>query len=51
MVMVRDLYGLKSSGKAWRTMSAETLSNLYFVPTVDDPDFHSRRERKPNGED
>ena len=30
MVMVRDLYGLKSSGEYWRIIFAEILRNMYF---------------------
>ena len=51
MVMVRALYGLKSSGAAWKTMFAETLREMYFVPTVADPDVYRRRAKKPNGEE
>ena len=51
MVMIMYLYGLKSSGSDWRTIFTETLSNMDFVPTVDDTEFYRRWERKPNGED
>ena len=51
MVMVRDLYGLKSSGVSWRTMFAETFRNVDFVPMVPDPDVCRRWVRKSNGED
>ena len=51
MVLVRALYGLKSSGAAWRTMFAETLHEMGFVPTVADHDVYRRRARKANGEE
>jgi hypothetical protein len=49
MVVVRALYGLKSSGAAWRTMFAETLKEMGFEPTLADPDVYRRRARKQNG--
>ena len=51
MVVVRALYGLKSSGASWRAMFAETLSEMGFVPTQADPDVYRRRARKPSGEE
>ena len=49
--MVRDLYGLNSSGEAWRLIFEETLSDMDILPTVADPDIYYRRAREPNGED
>lgn len=37
-VLVKALYGLKSSGAAWRKHFAETLWHMEFVPTEADPD-------------
>ena len=37
MVTGRDLYGLKSSGSAWRYIYAKTLNDVDFVPMVADP--------------
>jgi hypothetical protein len=37
-VLVKALYGLKSSGAAWRKHFAETLRQMEFVPTEADPD-------------
>ena len=51
MVMVRYLYGLKSSGASWRNMSAETFHQINFVLTVADSDVYSRRVSKPNGKE
>ena len=49
--MVRDLYGLNSTGAACITMFSETLRDSYFVPTVSYPYFYHRQSRNPNGED
>ena len=51
MVMVRYLYGLKSSGAARRKLSAEKWRNMDSVPMVADTDVYQRQARKPNGED
>ena len=42
MVMVWDLYGLKSRGADQRKMSTEKLRDIYFVPTVADPHVYGR---------
>ena len=42
MVMARSLYGLKSSGAAWRKKIAETLRDMDFVLTVSDTDLYWR---------
>jgi hypothetical protein len=41
--VVRALYGLKSSGAAWRTFLQQ------LQPTIADPDVYRRRSRKPSG--
>ena len=51
MVMVRDLYDLKSSGEAWRSVFIDTLCNIDVVTMVADIDVYRRWARKPNGED
>ena len=51
MVIVRALYGIKSSGDSWRAMFAERLSEINFVPTQADPYVHRRRAQKANGEE
>ncbi len=38
MIVVRALYGLKSSGALFRSMLANTLWDLSFRPTYADPD-------------
>ncbi len=51
MKLVRALYGLKSSGAAWRAMFAEFIINgLGFTPTRIDPDVYNRTSCKPSGE-
>ena len=46
MVIRKALYGLKSSGAAFRAHLAETLYDLSYLPTKADPD---RPAVKPNG--
>jgi hypothetical protein len=47
--VVRALYGLKSSGAAWRNMLQQTVIDMGFVPTVADPDVYRKRAMKPDG--
>jgi hypothetical protein len=42
LVMTRALYGLKSSGAAWRADLAATLRDLHFASTQADPDVWIR---------
>jgi hypothetical protein len=42
-LIVRALYGLKSSGASWRAHIADTLSNMVFVPSPGDPDVWMRQ--------
>jgi Reverse transcriptase (RNA-dependent DNA polymerase) len=52
VVITRAIYGLKSSGAAWRAMFAEALSTkLGFTPCPADPDVWLREAVKPNGEE
>ena len=51
MFMVRSLYGLNSIGSDWRTMCAEKLRNMDFLPMLDNPEVYRRQARKPNGEE
>ena len=49
--LVRALYGLKSSGAAWRAMfSTFVQEGLQFVPTRVDPDVYMRKNFKPDGQ-
>jgi hypothetical protein len=49
MLVVRALYGLKSSGAAFRSFLAETLHDMGFSPSVADPDVWLRPAIKENG--
>ena len=48
-VIVRALYGLKSSGAAWRAMFAQSLLDQGFQSTKADPDVWIRAAIKPDG--
>ena len=50
MIVEQALYGLKSSGAAFRALLAETLHDSGFRPTVGDPDVHIRPAIKENGD-
>ena len=50
VVIVRALYGLKSSGARFREHMAQTLRNLDFKSTKADPDVWIRSAVKPNGD-
>ena len=49
MIIVRALYGLKSSGAAFRALLAETLHDLGYTPLLADQDVWLRPEVKENG--
>ena len=49
MIVVRALYGLKSSGAAFRALLAETLYDIVYLPTKEDPDFWIGLAVKANG--
>ena len=49
MLVVRALYGLKSSGEAWRQMLAHKLRDLGYVYSKADPDVWLKSETKPDG--
>ena len=51
MIICRALYGLKSSGAAWRSLfSSFIIHQLGFEPTVVDADVYRRKSIKANGE-
>ena len=51
MKLVRALYGLKSSGAAWRAMFSTFITEkLGFKSTRIDPDVYIRRNNKDSGE-
>jgi len=49
MIIVRALYGLKSSGAAWRATFAQKLMEMGYVSSKADPDVWLRAAVKPNG--
>jgi hypothetical protein len=49
VLIVRALYGLKSSGAAWRAHLAATLQSLGFISSLADPDVWYREATKPCG--
>jgi Reverse transcriptase (RNA-dependent DNA polymerase) len=49
MIIKRALYGLKSSGAAWRAMLAGTLSDMGFTSMKADPDVWFRGQVGPMG--
>lgn len=49
MVIARALYGLKSSGAAWRAKLAETMSEIGYFPSQADPDVWLKATTKEDG--
>jgi len=49
-IIVRALYGLKSSGAGWRDHFASILSQLGFQSSKADPDVWMRKAKKPSGD-
>ena len=49
MIIKKALYGLKSSGAAWRALFATTLTDLGYTSTKADPDVWIRAQVKPDG--
>ncbi len=49
MIIVRALYGLRSSGAAVRALLAETLYDLNYRPSYADPDVYMRPAVKEDG--
>ena len=47
--IVRALYGLKSSGAAWRSTFNSTILEMGFRSTIADPDVYLRANAKPCG--
>ncbi len=48
VLIVRALYGLKSSGAAWRSHLANTLQTIGFTSCLADPDVWMRPAMKPD---
>jgi len=51
LLVTKALYGLKSSGAAWRKHRAESIKDLGFLSTHGDPDVYIRAAVKPAGEE
>ena len=49
VIIIRALYGLKSSGAAWRAHLSQTLQDLEFKSSLADPDVWYKRATKPDG--
>jgi hypothetical protein len=49
LIIERALYGLKSSGAAWRAMLAQTMRDLGYKSCLADPDVWIRPQSKPDG--
>jgi hypothetical protein len=49
MLIRKALYGLKSAGKSWRNMLAESLEAMGWVNTIADPDVYRRPAVRTNG--
>lgn len=49
IIIVRALYGLKSSGASWRSMFSASLESMGFKPTRVDPDVYIRKNHKADG--
>ena len=49
MIIARALYGLKSSGAAWRATLAQTMQDLGYKASQADPDVWFKRSLKKDG--
>ena len=49
MIIARALYGLKSSGAAWRAKLAQTMDDIGYKPTQADPDVWMKVSMKEDG--
>jgi hypothetical protein len=49
VIVIRAMYGLKSSGAAWYSKLCETLRSMNFTPSYADPDVWYRPATKENG--
>ena len=50
LIIEKALYGLKSSGAAWRSMVRDTILDIEFLDTVADHDVYRRLATKANGD-
>ena len=49
VIIVKALYGLRSSGSAWHSHFSDTLRSLCFTPSRADMDMWMRCQTKPDG--
>ena len=49
VIVVRAMYGLKSSGAAWHAKFSETLHSMGFQSSLADPDVWMRPAKKADG--
>jgi hypothetical protein len=49
VIIIRAMYGLKSSGAAWHAKFSETLRSMNFHPSLADPDVWFRPATKDSG--
>jgi hypothetical protein len=49
VVIIKALYGLKTSGTTWRAHFAETLHGMGYTSSLADPDVWFKAECKPDG--
>jgi len=49
VIIIKALYGLKTSGAAWRAHLAETLYSLGYQSSLEDPDVWYCESSKPDG--
>jgi hypothetical protein len=49
VVVIRAMYGLKSSGAAWHAKLSETLKDMGFTPSYADADVWYKPATKPDG--
>ena len=50
-IIVKALYGLKTSGAAWHAFLADTLIGMGYTPCRADTDVWMKRRTKPTGDD
>ena len=49
MIIERALYGLKSSGAAWRQMLSDSIKKMGFASSKGDPDLYFKPQVKDDG--
>ena len=49
LIVAKALYGLKSSGAAWRSHLSKSIAEMGFTSSRGDPDLYFRAANKPDG--